>query len=589
MDDKLLSLAFSVEAGKGEYALLLGSGLSSSAGIPTGWEILTELCRERMILEKQNSEKDPIIWYKNKYKKEPLYDEVIKKLAQTPTDRNNLLREFFEPTNEDKKEGRKIPTEAHHAIAKMVQQGYIKVIVTTNFDNLIEKALDDLSIPFQTLYHDSDIKGLKPLTHSKCTVLKIHGDYRDTRFKNISNELNNYSGPLTKLLKQIFDEYGMIVSGWSAEWDTALRDTITSVRSRRYSWYWHAFTEELKNEAERLIKFRDGNKIVDTAGAEHFFKELKDSVSAIAKNKRVNPENSQVIVTRFKKYISNNREIDVNDMILKYTQEITSYLEQQEYQGESSNNKDILWDRVKEIKEKCNTLAMLSAILAYYGKTNDHKHLLFQTLERLTDIERKNGDSPRLLALQHIPLQVILYSIGISTVMRKNYKFLYQIFNNPKLRNRWYNHYTFLKYTSPYMGLQPLFKYLDTKDYLLPLESIFINPYMKDIFINAHLALNETEFDIHYDIFEFLRAIVYRCSQEKNGYFSGLFGIKDEEKRQHINQLLKDAATIENSPVLDVCNGNKQTFHEALQLLVKDLHTWPFIHDGLLIAYEDNH
>ncbi len=43
MIDPLLSLAFTVQANKGVYALLLGSGVSRAAQIPTGWEIVLDL------------------------------------------------------------------------------------------------------------------------------------------------------------------------------------------------------------------------------------------------------------------------------------------------------------------------------------------------------------------------------------------------------------------------------------------------------------------------------------------------------------------------------------------------------------------
>ncbi len=40
MIEPIVSLAFSLHANKGVYALLLGSGVSRSAGIPTGWEVV---------------------------------------------------------------------------------------------------------------------------------------------------------------------------------------------------------------------------------------------------------------------------------------------------------------------------------------------------------------------------------------------------------------------------------------------------------------------------------------------------------------------------------------------------------------------
>ena len=43
--DPLTQLAFSVYEGKGVFAVLLGSGLSRAAEIPTGWEITLDLIR----------------------------------------------------------------------------------------------------------------------------------------------------------------------------------------------------------------------------------------------------------------------------------------------------------------------------------------------------------------------------------------------------------------------------------------------------------------------------------------------------------------------------------------------------------------
>jgi hypothetical protein len=44
-NDPITQLAFSVYENKGVFAVLLGSGLSRSAEIPTGWEITLDLVR----------------------------------------------------------------------------------------------------------------------------------------------------------------------------------------------------------------------------------------------------------------------------------------------------------------------------------------------------------------------------------------------------------------------------------------------------------------------------------------------------------------------------------------------------------------
>ncbi len=66
MIDHLVSLAFSVQSNKGVYALLLGSGVSSSAQIPTGWDIVLDLIRKLAILEGEYCEPDPAAWYNDK-------------------------------------------------------------------------------------------------------------------------------------------------------------------------------------------------------------------------------------------------------------------------------------------------------------------------------------------------------------------------------------------------------------------------------------------------------------------------------------------------------------------------------------------
>jgi len=106
MIDPFLSLAFSVFSSKGVYALLLGSGVSRSSGVPTGWEILEDLMRKLAHLEKQ----EPVelhSWYRDRYGATPNYSEILAQLAPQPPERLKLLQGYFEPTEEECREGRK--------------------------------------------------------------------------------------------------------------------------------------------------------------------------------------------------------------------------------------------------------------------------------------------------------------------------------------------------------------------------------------------------------------------------------------------------------------------------------------------------
>src|SRR5258707_8979262 len=208
MIDPLIALAFCVYSSKGAYTLLLGSGASRAAGIPTGWEVVLDLVRKLAKLENEDCGPDADAWFRRKHGVEPDYSKLLDGIAKTHAERQQLLRSYFEPSEEERSQGLKVPTEAHKAIAKLVAGGYLRVIVTTNFDRLMEKALEESGIAPTVISTPDQMVGALPLAHSGATVIKLHGDYLDTRILNTPEELASYDGRLERLLDQVVDEYG---------------------------------------------------------------------------------------------------------------------------------------------------------------------------------------------------------------------------------------------------------------------------------------------------------------------------------------------------------------------------------------------
>jgi hypothetical protein len=217
--DPIFSLAITLHTNKGCYAALLGSRISRSSGIPTGWDIILDLIERVAVTNGKVCEPEPDKWYIRKYGKEPNYSELLSTVAKSPTERRNLLRGYFEPTQKESEEGKKTPTKAHKALAKLVEQGVVKVIVTTNFDRLMEQALEEIKITPHVISTSSDAIGAMPIQHATCTIIKVHGDYLDTRIKNSTEELGTYDVEINALLDRVFDEYGLIICGWSGDWD----------------------------------------------------------------------------------------------------------------------------------------------------------------------------------------------------------------------------------------------------------------------------------------------------------------------------------------------------------------------------------
>jgi len=119
MVDSLTSLAFSVHSSRGVYALLLGSGLSTAAGIPTGRDVTLDLIRKRAATGNEDCGTDPATWYKNKSGCDADYSHLLDELAKTPADRTILLSSYFEPTADELSRGLKAPTLAHKVIARL--------------------------------------------------------------------------------------------------------------------------------------------------------------------------------------------------------------------------------------------------------------------------------------------------------------------------------------------------------------------------------------------------------------------------------------------------------------------------------------
>ncbi len=180
---------------KGVYALLLGSGLSRAAGIPTGWEITLDLVRRVALAQGVETQSDWTKWYREQDGAEPDYSTLLADLAVSPAERRAILHSYIEPDEDDRAKGKKLPTAVHRAIAGLVRDGYVRVIVTTNFDRLLESALREIGVEPTVVTSVDTLSGAEPITHSACCVLKFHGDYKDARILNTDEKLGAYRQP----------------------------------------------------------------------------------------------------------------------------------------------------------------------------------------------------------------------------------------------------------------------------------------------------------------------------------------------------------------------------------------------------------
>ena len=397
----MISLAISIHARPGVYALLIGSGVSCAAGIPTGWEITVDLIRKYACLLKEDCEPDPAAWYQDKYHEAPDYSKILGGLAKTPAERSQILRGYFEPTDEERENGLKIPTNAHGAIARLTAKGKIRVIITTNFDRLIEQALEAENVTPSVISNVDTLSGVLPYVHTPCTVVKVHGDYLDTRIRNTIDELSVYHPDTKTFLSRVFDEFGLLICGWSAEWDVALRTAITRYPNRRFTTFW-TVKDELGEAGKQLAQQRDA-QMIPIRDADTFFSELSDKLEALEKFKRPHPLSAKLAVTQVKKYLSEDKyRIQLEDSIGDETERLAAETSEKRYPVQVSElTNETFFERVKQFQAHSEILASMVATASNYG-TSSVVPILRASLERLASFENESGHTA-LLHLRRYP------------------------------------------------------------------------------------------------------------------------------------------------------------------------------------------
>ena len=427
MIDPILSLAFSIQSNRGVYALLLGSGVSRAAEIPTGWEISLDLVSKLAELYGEECESDPDSWFRGKFEQAPDYSQLLDQLAKKPTERQQLLRPYFEANEQEREEGKKQPTAAHHAIAQMAAQGFIRVIITTNFDRLLETALNQVGVVPTVINSVDQLRGALPLIHTECCVFKVHGDYLDTRILNTPKELAEYPDEFSEFLDRIFDEFGLVVCGWSGDWDEALRDAIFRAPSRRFTTYWAARGMP-GSHAQKLIDHRQA-QVIKIEDADSFFQAVEQHVESIEDYSRPHPLSTEATVASLKRYLPEPKhKIQLEDLINDTVQRVVQDTYGPNFDvSEQKPTTETATARIRAYEAACSTLMAVATVAGRWAE-EEHVHLWQRALERLAQVPSIGGYGI-WADMRRYPATLLLYSLGIGAVDAGRLAFLSCIFS----------------------------------------------------------------------------------------------------------------------------------------------------------------
>ena len=374
-------------------------------------------------------EPDPQAWYLSEFDEEPQYSRLLEQLGPEGAERQSLLKGYFEPTAVEREEGVKTPTDAHRAIAGLVAEGWIRVIVTTNFDKLIEAALSEAGITPRVISRPGEATGATPLAHSSCTVIKVHGDYMDPEIKNSKEELATFEAPMNKLLERVFDEYGLVVCGWSATDDVALRSALERCESRRYTTYWCA-RSRLSPAAERLVANRAA-QVVQIDSADSFFTTLEERVASIVETGQRHPLETRAAVETLKRYLVEDRHrIRLRELVKDSNEELVSHLNVEEFPISTQRSDEEIASRVQKLNPLCEQVVALVANGCFYG-TPEQDDVWLGAVRRLADVEVVNPRANNWGEFFGYPALLALYAAGIAVVAEGKYSLLAKLLLEP--------------------------------------------------------------------------------------------------------------------------------------------------------------
>jgi hypothetical protein len=417
-NDPQLQLAFSLHENKGVLAILIGSGLSRSAEIPTGWEMTIDLIRQIGITKGVEEQTDWSSWYRDQTGDEPNYSTLLESLGASPEERRAILHGYIEPSEEEFQEGKKIPTPAHRAIAELVRKGYVRVIITTNFDRLMENALRECGVEPTVVASVDALKGAEPITHSTCYILKIHGDYKDARILNTDAELSSYPAEYDRLLDRILDEYGLIICGWSGEWDHALRQAFLRAPNRRYPMFWAA-RGKLGGGAEELLRHRAG-RLVSIADANTFFSTLVQSVETLAQTQQKNPLGIELLVNNTKRLLAKPEyRIQLDELLTQEASRVIESLGRADFAATGQWSQSEFRIRVSKFEALAESLSCMCGVLGRWGNGSEVS-LIFDVIRSLLAAPGNQGGQVAYINLKSYPATLVFtaYCLGITRAER---------------------------------------------------------------------------------------------------------------------------------------------------------------------------
>ena len=276
-------------------AVVMGAGISVSAGIPTANEIIAQI-------KDKWSHVEGIVRNKS-------YSEYMKCLPKG--DREQLLKTLIENS--------KINI-SHFYLSELVKKNIVDRILTTNFDSLSIQSLA-LSNIFPGIYDLTASEQFISDMVSDKSVFFLHGRSNGFAMLNTKEELDNHKEKIKEVLMDTNFKRRWIIIGYSGNCDPVY-ECLSEIKEFKYGLYWLGRKDEPESHIADRILSTDGAAYIKINDSDSFFIDLSRELGI------PDPSIINKPFSHLKNIIDNISSVKKNEKLLKLTDEAEKNIDQ---------------------------------------------------------------------------------------------------------------------------------------------------------------------------------------------------------------------------------------------------------------------
>lgn len=254
---------------EGGAILLVGAGISVSAGIPPAFKLMKiaiESFPNYFTEEEQSLAQEDLSQLQ--------YNDIMTKLSNVK--RKELFKWFIEG-NKDKRIKKAKLNFAHIAIAELLKQGYFSRILTVNFDPLLIHACYMVGMyPFPAIYDLGAMGKVNAELLHDPSIVYLNGQHVGFVQRNTTDQLEAHKETLTQIVRSTGCKKTWVVAGYSGENDP-LMHALNELRPYNNWLYWLEYGNQvIQKESHHFLENDEECKVIYECDADETFMEVAD-------------------------------------------------------------------------------------------------------------------------------------------------------------------------------------------------------------------------------------------------------------------------------------------------------------------------